>query len=472
MAKTHKISTFALIFSLLGLILTTASSCRKEKFISDSSAKLEFSTDTIIFDTVFTTVGSVTQYLKVYNRHKGTIRISNIYLESGAGSNYRINVDGTPGKEFTDVEIGPQDSMFIFVEVTVDPNSATTPLIVSDKLMFETNGNSQSVDLVAWGQDAYFFKPAAGSNAFIMPCDVVLAADKPIVFYGYAIVDENCDLTFPAGADVHFHPGSGIIVYKGSLFANGTATNKVTFQGDRLEFDYREVPGQWDGIRFVEPQNCTLEHAVIKNGFYGLWVDTTYSSTNAVTIKKTEIANMASLGIYGNAGANITGENCLVKNCGLYGLALTYGGSYNFSFCTFGNYWSESTVRNTPNFYMKNWFETSTGDNIRDFSLSMKNCIIYGNITNEYEADLKPGAILNYTFTDCLIKTEADLSDGTHFIEVQKNVDPLFEDPSTGKLKLLGSSSCIGVATVIASISDDIDDKPRDASPDIGCYEF
>jgi hypothetical protein len=471
MQKASKISSLAFFGLFLVFIAMLETGCRKEKFITDGSAQLEFSEDTIIFDTVFTTVGSVTQYLKVYNPHKGIIRISEIYIEGGQNSNYRLNVDGTPGKSFTDVEIGAEDSIFIFVEVTVDPNSGTSPLILSDKIIFKTNGNEQKVDLVAWGQDAYFYKPAPHSNAFYMTCNFTLPTDKPNVFYGYAIVDENCDLTVPAGAKLHFHPGSGIIVYKGSLNVNGTVTNKVIIQGDRLEYDYQDVSGQWEGIRMIQPKTSSIKHAVVKNGFYGLWVDTTFSSTDLITLDKTEISNMASLGIYGNAGARITATNCLVKDCGLYGLALTYGGDFVFNHCTFGNYWSEA-IRNTPNFYFKNWFETSAGDNIRDINLTMDNSIVYGNLNNEFETDLKPATVMNYVFKNCFIKSDKDLSDATHYVSISKNIDPGFEDPGEGKLKLVAGSACIGAANPGTSLPDDIDEKVRDASPDVGCYEF
>lgn len=457
---------------LLGFMLAMSfSSCRKEQLLTDSSAKLDFSEDTVIFDTVFTTVGSVTQYLKIYNKNKGILRVSEIYIQGGEGSNYRLNVDGIPGKSFTDIEIGSEDSLWIFVEVTVDPNSATTPLIVSDKIIFKTNGNTQSVDLVAWGQDAHFYKPVPGSNAFYMPCNHTLATDKPNVFYGYGIVDENCDLTIPAGAKVHFHPGSGLIVYKGTLNINGTEASPAILQGDRLEYDYQDVSGQWEGIRMIQPKSCNTTHAIIKNGFYGIWVDTTYSSSDFVTISKTEITNMANLGIYGNAGARINATNCLVSNCGLYCLALTYGGVFNFNNCTFANWWSAST-RNTPAFYMKNWFETPSGDNVRDIDLNMNNSIVYGNLTNEFEADMKVASVNNYFFRKCFIRSDQDLGDGTHYVNIQQNIDPGLEDPSLNKFKLLSGSACVSAALTLYAPVDDIDDKPRDGSPDVGCYEF
>lgn len=470
MLQAPRNTRLVLVFLVTAVLAVMSVGCKKEKALG-SSEQPTFSTDTIIFDTVFTTVGSVTEIFKVYNPYKGIMTIDQIYLEKGESSNYRLNVNGDPGKAFTGIEIPAEDSIFVFVEVTVDPNSATTPLIVTDKVIFETKGNKQSIDLVAWGQDAHFFKPSSG-NAFIMPCGFTLLTDKPNVFYGYALVDEGCSLNIPAGAKLHFHPGSGIIVYKGSLNITGTATNKVILQGDRLEYDYRDVAGQWEGVRMIQPQNSNIIHAVIKNGFYGLWVDTTFSSSHTVSVQKTEIANMASLGIYGNAGARITATNCLVTACGMYGLALTYGGTFNFNHCTFANYWTEST-RSTPNFYLKNWFTNpDNSDNIRDLDLTMDNCIIYGNLENEFDRDLKTAGVMNYIFRNCFIRTDQDVSTGTHFNAISKNIDPAFENV-TGKIfKLTSGSACRGAANTNGGITDDIDDRARDGSPDVGCYEY
>ncbi|HYG51549.1 MAG TPA: hypothetical protein VD905_11640, partial [Flavobacteriales bacterium] len=103
---------------------------------------------------------------------------------------------------------------------------------------------------------------------------------------------------------------------------------------------------------------------------------------------------------------------------------------------------------------------------------NVNNCIIYGNLTNEFETDLKPAAVMNYTFRKCFIRSDKDLSDGAHYIGISQNVDPGLEDPSANKFKLLAGSLCIGAADALFAPIDDIDDKPRDGSPDIGCYEF
>lgn len=465
---------FSYLFTLilLAVVMMPSTGCKKEKFITDSSAKLEFSEDTIIFDTVFTTVGSVTKYFRVHNKHNQSIRISSIALEKGSSSYFRLNVDGVPGVAFTDVEIPAQDSIFIFVEVTVDPTLQNNPLIITDQILFETNGNAQDVDLVAWGQDAYFYKPVSGSNssAYVLPCNLVLANDKPHVFYGYAIVDSACCITIPAGTQLHFHPNSALVVYKGCLNATGNINNKIIFQGDRLEYTYEEVPAQWDGIRFIEAQSSYMEHCIVKNGYYGVWLDTIFSAGDQVQLNKVEIRNQASVGIYLNAGAQMHAENCLVKNCGSYAMLSTYGGDFDFNFCTFANYWTDNT-RNTPAVYMTNWYEYNGGNIVRPLDAQFDNCIIYGSRDQEYSNDFKAGAPLNYVFSNCFIKTDIDLGSAINYINIFKNVDPQFIDASNHDFHIGISSPCIGQSNFVGGITSDLDDRSRSLPGDIGCYE-
>jgi len=127
---------YAYKYFILPVLLLFLFACRKDVPITDSSAKLEFSQDTLIFDTVFTSIGSTTEWLKVYNPHNRAIVISNIYLAGGKSSNFRMNVDGIPTYSEQDIEIRANDSIFIFVEVTVDPNGANNPLIIKDSIIF------------------------------------------------------------------------------------------------------------------------------------------------------------------------------------------------------------------------------------------------------------------------------------------------------------------------------------------------
>ena len=99
------------------------SSCRNDFESVPSTGNLEFSKDTVYLDTVFTNIGSSTYNLKVYNRSDEDINIPTIQLANGETSNYRLNVDGIPGKSFEDIQIMAKDSIFIFIETTADINT-------------------------------------------------------------------------------------------------------------------------------------------------------------------------------------------------------------------------------------------------------------------------------------------------------------------------------------------------------------
>lgn len=138
------------------------SSCRNDFETVASTGSLQFSKDTVYLDTVFTNIGSSTYNLKVYNRSNDDINIPSVRLAQGETSNYRLNVDGVPGKIFENVQILAKDSIFIFVETTLDINNLPTnarDFLYTDKLLFDTGGNEQKVELVTLVKDAVFLFP-------------------------------------------------------------------------------------------------------------------------------------------------------------------------------------------------------------------------------------------------------------------------------------------------------------------------
>jgi hypothetical protein len=95
------------IISLLCLALIYLISCEDEKYVSSADVKLMFSADTVMFDTIFTTVGSTTQNFKIYNQYDQKILISSVKLAGGVSSNFRLNVNGIASNEVHQVEIAP-----------------------------------------------------------------------------------------------------------------------------------------------------------------------------------------------------------------------------------------------------------------------------------------------------------------------------------------------------------------------------
>jgi len=472
-----------LVLMIFGIIITTGS-CKKDTILEDQSVTLHFSQDTLMFDTVFTTIGSSTQYLIVSNPEDQKINISSIRLAGGTASNYRINVDGQSGVSFANVEIAAKDSIYIFVEVTVDPNGTNSPMIVTDSILFETNGNQQDVDLVAFGRDAYFivgdknfgnlkYKIVAGEHT-----DTTWTKAKPIVVYGYAVVDSTGSLTIEAGTEVYFHSKSGLWIYKGGkLTVNGTLAEPVSFQGDRPEAYYEDLPGQWDRIWINESDaESSINYAIIRNAFIGIQTEILQDvmGVNKLTLKNTIIENMSGAGILSRY-YQIDAENMVISNCQQYCVALTMGGDYEFRHSTFGNYWSYST-RKTPSVYFNNYYEDQD-KKVYPFDLTKANfinCIVYGNLSEEIVADNNSqGGQFHFLFDHALVKTEQNISDPNNWVSVIKNQDPLFEDYEKNDLHLKSTSPAAGSGKggVIPAV--DIDGNSRDAtSPDLGAYEI
>lgn len=486
--KTPMLRSIFISLVLLPLLLSVFSSCRKDKLLTDASAKLNFSQDTIFFDTVFTTIGSVTKRLKVHNPHNNIIQISSIRINGGSKSNFRINVDGLPG-DAKNIRIRPKDSLFIFIEVTVDPNNANSPLVITDFLEFVTNGNVQQVTLVAWGQDAIYFTPKFYQPGLppysIIPCNTTWTNIKPYVIYGYAVVDSLCTLTIQEGTKIHFHNNAGLWIYRGGrIIVNGTKDNPVEFRGDRLEWSYNDVPGQWDRIWINEgSQDNIFNYAIIKNAFIGLQIETlpfggTGNSSNVCKLNNTRIQNCSGAGILAR-NYKVEAGNCLVERCGEYALLVSGGGDYSFTHCTFANFW-KSGSRQTPTIFLQNYYTDIFSGNeiVKDINTcNFSNCIITGSLENEFSTKWKAGGSINYAFRNSVIKTTVNTGTSSFVNIVQNPSGNLFKDTQTFDYHLLSGSAAINAGNavyVLPGLETDMDGVNRLSSgnPDAGCYEF
>lgn len=484
-----------ILISIGALFLIMLSACVPEDNISDDpSYSLSFSSDTLIFDTVFTTIGSTTRYLKVYNYNDKSVNISRIWLAGGMSSQYRINIDGDPSTSVNDIVLHKGDSMFVFVKVTVDPTNIHTPLIVTDSILFDINGKLQDVDLAAWGQDAHFYvgnKKIGGlSYPYTILAEegetVVWSDDKPHVVYGWGVVDSTGRLEIGPGTDIHFHQNSGLWIYRGgSIQVNGEKDSLVTFQGDRLEYDFQDLPGQWDRIWINEGSiNNEFNYAVIKNGFIGLQAETTQESMgNSLILNNTIVQNMSRWGLF-TVAYNVTASNSLFINCAENTAFITTGGDLDFRHCTFGNYWNQ-TVRLDPSFTLSNNLIIPDGEGgyvtlLGNLDAYFGNCIIYGNLDEEILYSNDETVTFDYKFDHCLLKTEMDISDESFYPNSIQNKDPLFIDYSSFNFRLdtLSPASDIGSYEIINSslvnLEMDLDENSRmmDEGPDLGAYEF
>ena len=62
------------------LIASLIMACKKEGFIEGPNASIHLSEDTLFFDTVFTTTGSITQFFRIYNDNDQKLRVSDVSL--------------------------------------------------------------------------------------------------------------------------------------------------------------------------------------------------------------------------------------------------------------------------------------------------------------------------------------------------------------------------------------------------------
>ncbi|MBT5858895.1 MAG: hypothetical protein HOH88_03410 [Flavobacteriales bacterium] len=482
------------ILPLLLIILTY--SCKKENIQTEGTATLEFSNDTIIFDTIFSSVGSVTKQLMVYNNNDFDIT-TNVRLGGVSEGNFRMNVDGESGNNIQNVTISANDSMFVFVEVTIDPINTNTPYLVSDSIIFTTGNKTQDIDLVAYGQDAYFHTAntygdiinGEDTSRFFyhqLDCNEIWNNDKPHVIYGYVIVDPNCQLTINEGTNIYLHKNSGIIVGNpftsnsgGTIKVNGTLGNEVTFRGDRLDSWYDSLPGQWDRI-WIYPGSINNEfnYTNFQNGTIAIHADTIGNNNPTAIINNCRIDNMSAIGILGQ-GAKLEVNNTIITKCGQYSVVCNIGGDYTFKHCTFANYWNYDH-RNSPSILLNNYYEGADGNiYVRDLNNAyFGNCIIHGSLTTEISFQENEIGNFNYTFDHSLIKIDTtDVNTNTsNFINVIKNKSPYFTDISNFDFHLSDESPCISAGDFNITQSEsvlflDLEGNLRDNVPDLGVYK-
>jgi len=482
-------------FALLCSVFFTF--CQKERFTTNQGDKLEFSTDTLRFDTVFTQLGSATRYFKVYNKHKKSIRISKIYLENGASSRFNLNIDGISGDSQSDIEIAPNDSLYVFAEVTINPNDSISPFILDENVVFETNGNTQKMVLEAWGQNAVYLPSRFGAGGVVgYGCnggEWVWDDPRPYVIYGILVID-SCTVRIPAGTRVYVHGGLGKVVtptevYRyndgylafqgiGKLIVEGTKEKPVIFESDRLEPEFDEDPGQWTGIWLQEgTTGHKLEHCIVRNSVIGIRVD----SAAALTMRNTQIYSTGSSGLIG-IHATITAENCLFYSNTGYSVQLEYGGDYSFTYCTAASYGVDGEALKMGNALC---LDAGCIDYVLyPLKARFQNCIFFGSRADQVTLfdRLDDGTQFDYEFKNCVVRVRdlikptayPDFVDHCQPCIIADGQDTIFVNPNKRNFRLDTLHSIANrYAVPVNGIDKDLDGKPRDAMmPDAGCFEI
>lgn len=488
---------YLLLLSLAVLALFTTCE-QEESFITDGSIDLQFSLDTLRFDTVFTERGSATRYFKIINPSDQAVIVGKIFLESSTNSFFRMNVDGNPGNEIDDTVIWGNDSVYVFLEVTIDPDDpeSISPFVIEERVIVQSGDNAQRVHLEAWGQNANYFPSRFNKGVpVVLSCEesVVWDDDKPYVIFGEIFID-SCRLEIAAGTRLHVHGGIAqndqfgvfndgflYILENGQLQIKGTPDEPVIIQGDRLEESFLDEAGQWYGIYIGRgSKGNTIENTTIRNSIFGVYVD----STGDVSLDKVQIYNTSSSGLIGYH-STIKATNTLIYNNGADAVQFILGGDYTMDHCTVASYGIDASALAATNFFC---FDATCESNaVYRLNATFRNSIFFGSqrdeITLDDGFDGEQADMFNIQFQDCIVRVddllEADEGAYSNFFVEQcspcingERNDILFVGPNEDDYHLDSLSIAIDVAASLPGIMTDLENNTRDTSPDIGCYEY
>ncbi len=461
---------YAIFIIFLGLLFF---SCKKESFITSPQARLYTSADTLSYDTVFTSVGSITKSFKIFNNNNQKLLLSKIKLSGGASSFFKINVDGISSSEVADVEINANDSIYVFVQVKIDPTTANLPFIITDSILIDYNNNQKFVQLQAYGQNAIFLDKVKLTG------NITWNDSLPYVILGGLSIDTSAVLTIMEGARIYLHTDAPFLV-DGTLIVQGTKQNKVIFAGDRLDEDYKDFPASWPGIYFNgSSKENNIKFAVIKNAYQGVIAqELSLNSIPKLTLSQCIIDNVYDAGVLG-INTNIYADNCLISNCGK-NVLLVLGGDYSFVNCTVASYSNFFIDHKNPVLQVTNFVEQDNTTFVADLDARFTNCIFWGeggSVESEILVSKKPNTSFSVKFDNTLYKVkDNDPADAVFTGNILKNTDPLFDSISISKnyydfhftKDLAAPAIDNGIATPYAT---DLDDYVRTGIPDLGCYE-
>ncbi|GAB2857871.1 hypothetical protein [Hymenobacter ruber] len=451
------------LFLVLSCLLTVLPGCEPKEDLVQTSGSLEFATDSVKFDTVFTTIQTVTKRLWVYNRNSGAVK-TDVSLAGKLGTTYSLIINGDAGPSISGVTIRGKDSLLVLVRAVLGDNGKDVkPFVLADQVNFRTNGNEQNVKVVAYGQNAYFHR------ATVITGDVTWRTDKPHVIINSplgngevgVLVTGTGILRIPKGARIYLHAGAFIQV-DGTLRVNddflpGTATtdtvkannlNVVRFQGDRLEPFYADIPSQWGGIIFTSTsRNNSIRYAEIKNATFGalLYNRDALPTHPTLALNNTVFRNISgSNASFANANpgtgggvisysGDVTATNCLFTNCGEYAM-VGIGGTYDLNFCTIANY-TPAFRRETSSLTFTNVDDALKNPPKMPTSVTIRNSIVWGSFEDELYLQNNADYLSNIKVQNSLLRTKeyqaaTNATDKPGLAASQLanivNVDPLF----------------------------------------------
>ncbi len=490
--KYTKKAAIGFVFTLLLVSALFTSGCRKDIF--STKGTLSFSTDTLSFDTVFTSLPSTTKAFKIFNKEKRAIKISSIrLLELQSDASFRLNVDGIAGKSFTDVEILAHDSIYVFVETTVkNPLNPNNPFVINDAVEFVTNGVTQKVVLAVWGQDAYYHK----GEIYRFGENVTWKNDKPHVILQSSFpgvgVDSGATLNIESGTKIFVGNNAGLWVY-GTLNAMASSwSDSIVFRGLRLESYYKEKPAQWWGIIYGRNKDAqiaklNLQRVVVNETFFGIadefifnasfqqqvlpinLADYTIATAPEISLKQCIVKNAQNTALFA-LNAKVDAENCIFHTAGSNVAALALGGEYKLTHCTIFNNGGKYLEHKQEALLIADKIASEGTLYSAALNAAIVNSVVYGSLDNEFRFADDNDKI---RFENCVLKLKQDTANkyASRFIDCKFNAEPKFKNVSENNFTPSDSlNSPLIDAGKATSVVSDIFDKPRTV-PDIGAVE-
>ncbi len=465
METKYYLMKFRLWLGMAAWLSVLLFSCRDEIDFDSPSGSLSFSSDTVFLDTVYNQVRSETYAVKVYNRLNKNVRIPHLYLEGGAASPYRINVDGKPGTDFRDVPLRANDSLYIFVEIA--PTANAIEAIAEDRIKFEGGSRNQHITLFSVVQDAEFFISTGDSPKFITE-NTVWKNDKAKIVFGKLVLQQGKTLTVNKGTKIYFHKNSSLILEKESeLVANGDYKEEVIFRGDRNDPRYDTLPANWNGIEAVDGARIKLNFAKLQGG------NTALKLKNAkAELRNTIIHSFQDFGIDAE-NSTVEAHNLVMNSFGAGAARLAGGGDYDFIHSTIANYWTANTTGDAGGILI------DKGENA-PFSLKLQNSILYGSNANMLTILPSAANVFTYLIQNSLVKYDRRSAgfnwEGNPMVIASKaNESPKFLQTGIAKMNLRVAEDSparnLGNATIAQIVPYDIVKMSRLASPTAGAYQ-
>jgi len=405
-----------------------ATACRKgENITTAQNAKLRISNTAILFDTIFTSIGSTTRRIKIINQNKDAVKVSEIRLSGGSASAFSININGEQTLHKNDLIINGQDSINLFVKVSINPTINNLPFLVQDSIILNTNGNKQVIQLLAYGQNAVFVKESS------IETNTIWTKNLPYIINGPLTLKSGAVLTIQPGAKIYFHKDAGLNI-EGRLIVNGSITEPVLFCSDRLEETYSDEPGQWKGISLKRTGNGLIKNAIIKNASVGITSDSLSVNSSPKLILSNSIIKNMQVAAYIGYHSELLAFNNVMYNCGNYLVYAVGGGNYNLKQNTFAGY-NLNFPRKTASLSFSDYLSVNAYNKLQ---INLTNNIIWGSLTNELDIQKKTAATVQFNLWHNLIRSTNNTYNSNDNI---LNIDPSFTNQEIENFQLSASSS-------------------------------